>query len=162
MNVTFDVYEILKKGGGLLQFRINDFIQQQLNSTAAIHLVKDHTGTLAKKIEKLQNYVERTAAIINLPTKTDLSNATQLILQSEEKIDDLDEQIYDLQLKMQEIKEILENSSPSFADTNTNAFSQGEAVAALQEEMNAVKQKISKQKKQLAKLQNTSDNPNKE
>lgn len=166
MNVTLDFYEILKKGGGLLQFRINDFIQQQLDSTAAIHLVKDHTSTLTKKIEKVQNYVERTAAVINLPTKTDLSNATQLILQSEEKIDDLDEQIYDLQVKIQEIKKLLEELSPSvttnLADTNRNAFTQEEAITALQQEMNAVKQKVSKQKKQLTKLQNSANHSNKE
>ncbi|GKU83178.1 hypothetical protein [Niallia sp. NCCP-28] len=162
MNVTLDFYEILKKGGGLLQFRINDFIQQQLNSTSAIHLVKDHTGTLTKKIEKVQNYVERTAAVINLPTKTDLSNATQLILQSEEKIDDLDEQIYDLQIKIQEIKELLEKLSIAPKGHAANAYKQEEVISALQQEMNEVKQKVSKQKKILAKLQNPIDSPDKE
>ncbi|PKG23629.1 hypothetical protein [Niallia nealsonii] len=162
MNVTLDFYEILKKGGGLLQFRINDFIQQQLNSTSAIHLVKDHTGTLTKKIEKVQNYVERTAAVINLPTKTDLSNATQLILQSEEKIDDLDEQIYDLQVKIQEIKELLEELAIVPKDTATNASTQEEVMSALQQEMHEVKQKVSKQKKRLVKLQNSIDSSNKE
>ncbi|WP_445492361.1 hypothetical protein [Niallia sp. 03133] len=161
MNVTFDLYEILKKGGGLLQFRINDFIQQQLNRTAAIHFAGSHSGSLTKKIEQVQNYVERTASIINLPTKNDLTNATKLILQSEEKIDDLDEQFYKLQTQMKEIKELLQGLSPSNSTTFSNFSEQEEVITALQQEIKDVKQTVSKQKKQLAKIQNSSNQSNK-
>lgn len=107
-QVTLDVYELLKKGGGLLQYRINNLIQNHLNNYNLIGLVNSQSNSLSKKITTAKKYAEQTSSLLNLPTKIDLSNATQLILQSEEKIDKLDEQLYELTEKMAEIKSLLE------------------------------------------------------
>lgn len=107
-QVTLDVYELLKKGGGLLQYRINNLIQNHLNNYNLIGLVNSQSNSLSKKITAAKKYAEQTSSLLNLPTKIDLSNATQLILQSEEKIDKLDEQLYELTEKMAEIKSLLE------------------------------------------------------
>ncbi|MFT8320072.1 MAG: hypothetical protein ABF649_04135 [Bacillus sp. (in: firmicutes)] len=151
-QITLDVYDILKKGGDLLQYRINNIIKNQLNTTSMIFLANNRSKALTKKIEQVQGYVERTASIINLPTKTDLSNATQLILQSEEKIDRLDDQLYELTVMLQEVQQQLEtissieNSDLTNANLTTELIKQKEGITAIQQDVLDVKEKISEQK----------------
>jgi len=157
-QVTLDVYDLLKRGGSFLQFRINNMIQNQLNNYSLIDVAKSQTNTLTKKIKKVQQYTEQTAAVLNFPTKTDLSNATQLILQSEEKIDNIDEQIYEMTKMLHEMKELVEKialchhdtaDAPISATLSKEITKQEEEIATLQQEMLHVKQKMAEQKEQL-------------
>jgi len=167
-QVTLDVYDLLKRGGSFLQFQINNMIQNQLNNYSLIDVAKSQTNTLTKKIKKVQQYTEQTAAVLNFPTKTDLSNATQLILQSEEKIDNIDEQIFQMAKMLHEMKELVEKIALSHHDTADSPISaslseeiakQEEEIATLQQEMLHVKQKMAEQKEQLILTETPSVDP---
>jgi len=167
-QVTLDVYDLLKKGGTFLQFQINNMIQNQLNHYSLINVAKTQTNALTKKIKKLQQYTEQTAAVLNLPTKTDLSNATQLILQSEEKIDNIDDQLYQITTMLHEMKELVAKialsnhesmDAPLSASLSEEIAKQEEEIATLQQEMLQVKQKMAEQKEQLIITETPSVDP---
>lgn len=166
-QVTLDVYDLLKRGGTFLQFQINNMIQNQLNNYSLIELAKSQPKALAKKIKTVQKYTEQTATILNFPTKTDLSNATQLIIQSEEKIDNIEDQIYQMTRMLQEMKELVEkiassdetNSEPISLILSEEIAKQEEEIASLQQGMLDVKQKMAEQKEQFYLTEASSDDP---
>ena len=129
-HVTIDFYELLKKGGTLLQYRLNNRIKNSLNQMSIIDLTNSKANPLTNKIDQIQNYTEQLSNYINLPTKTDLANATQLILQSEEKIDSLDDQLFELTNMMKEVKQLIEqlgsNPSDDYSNQLTNKITEQE------------------------------------
>ncbi|MGP7816303.1 hypothetical protein [Niallia sp. 01092] len=150
VQVTLDVYQLIRKGGNLLQYRINTIIKNKLNNENLILLANNRSKALTKKVIQVQNHVERLASILHLPTKTDVSNATQLILQSEEKIDSLDEQLYELTTMLQEIQQHVKTLSttdnPELTNISTDLLKQKEGIEAIQQDVLDVKEKISEQK----------------
>lgn len=154
-HVTIDFYELLKKGGNLLQYRLNNRIKNSLNQISIIDFTSTKTNPLSNKLDQIQNYSEQLSNYINLPTKTDLANATQLILQSEEKIDNLDDQLFELTNMMKEVKQLIEqfslNSSDDYSSQLTNKISEQEQrISSLQNELAHAKQQLNAQKEELS------------
>ncbi|WP_400242988.1 hypothetical protein AB3U99_18220 [Niallia sp. JL1B1071] len=150
-HVTIDFYELLKKGGNLLQYRINNRIKNSLNQMSIIDFTSKKTNPLTNKLDQIQSYSEQLSNYINLPTKTDLANATQLILQSEEKIDNLDDQLYKLTNMMREVKQLMEQLSLNPSDDYSLQLSnkmteQEQRISALQYELSQAKQQLEIQK----------------
>jgi chromosome segregation ATPase len=54
-------------------------------------------NTYSSYLERLRKNQEQIAALMNIPTKKDVANAAKLSIQTEEKIDILEEQIWKLQ-----------------------------------------------------------------
>jgi DNA repair exonuclease SbcCD ATPase subunit len=154
-HVTIDFYELLKKGGNLLQYRLNNRIKNSLNQFSIIDFTSTKTNPLSNKLDQIQNYSEQLSNYINLPTKTDLANATQLILQSEEKIDNLDDQLFELTNMMKEVKQLIEqfssNPSDDYSSQLTNKISEQEQrISTLQNELAQAKQQLITQKEELS------------
>lgn len=152
-HVTIDFYELLKKGGTLLQYRLNNRIKNSLNQMAIIDLTNSKANPLTNKIDQIQNYTEQLSNYINLPTKTDLANATQLILQTEEKIDNLDDQLFELTNMMKDVKQLIEqlgsNPSDDYSNQLTNKITEQEQrIATLQNELVQAKQQLDSQKEE--------------
>ncbi|CAI9392631.1 hypothetical protein ACTQ5K_22655 [Niallia sp. Sow4_A1] len=154
-HVTIDFYELLKKGGNLLQYRINNRIKNSLNQMSIIDFTSTKTNPLTNKLDQIQNYSEQLSNYINLPTKTDLANATQLIIQSEEKIDNLDDQLYELTNMMREVKQLIEQLSFSPSDDYSLQLSnkmteQEQRISTLQYELSQAKQQLELQKDEIS------------
>lgn len=154
-HVTIDFYELLKKGGNLLQYRLNNRIKNSLNQMSIIDFTSTKTNPLTNKLDQIQNYSEQLSNYINLPTKTDLANATQLILQSEEKIDNLDDQLFELTNMMKEVKLLIEqlslNPSDDYSSQLTNTISEQEQrISTLQNELAQAKHQLNSQKEELS------------
>ncbi|HEO8420941.1 hypothetical protein [Niallia sp. FSL W8-0635] len=154
-HVTIDFYELLKKGGNLLQYRLNNRIKNSLNQISIIDFTSKKTNPLSSKLDQIQNYSEQLSNYINLPTKTDLANATQLILQSEEKIDNLDDQLFELTNMMKEVKQLIEqfslNPSDGYSSQLTSKISEQEQrISTLQNELAYAKQQLNAQKEELS------------
>lgn len=152
-HVTIDFYELLKKGGTLLQYRLNNRIKNSLNQMSIIDLTNSKANPLTNKIDQIQNYTEQLSNYINLPTKTDLANATQLILQSEEKIDSLDDQLFELTNMMKEVKQLIEqlgsNPSDDYSNRLTNKITEQEQrISTLQNELVQARQQLDSQKEE--------------
>ncbi|MCF2648765.1 hypothetical protein [Niallia circulans] len=154
-HVTIDFYELLKKGGNLLQYRINNRIKNSLNQMSIIDFTSTKTNPLTNKLDQIQNYSEQLSNYINLPTKTDLANATQLIIQSEEKIDNLDDQLYELTNMMREVKQLIEQLSFSPSDDyslqlSNKMIEQEQRISTLQYELSQAKQQLELQKDEIS------------
>ncbi|HLO11399.1 MAG TPA: polyhydroxyalkanoate biosynthesis repressor PhaR [Pseudoneobacillus sp.] len=54
-------------------------------------------NTYSFYLERLRKHQEQIAALMNIPTKKDVANAAKLSIQTEEKVDILEEQIWKLQ-----------------------------------------------------------------
>ncbi|KAB7666472.1 hypothetical protein [Bacillus sp. B1-b2] len=147
-QVTIDFYELLKKGGNLLQYRINDSIKKNLNQIPLVDFAKSKTGLLTKRMDQIQQYTEQATNYMNLPTKTDIANTTQLILQSEEKIDQLDNQLYSITSMLTEMKEMMgsfhQQPSMSF-ELNAKITEQEELIVSLQRELVQAKELLQTQ-----------------
>lgn len=147
-QVTIDFYELLKKGGNLLQYRLNDSIKKNLNQNSLVDFAKNKTSPLAKKMDQFQQYSEQATNYMNLPTKADIANTTQLIIQSEEKIDQLDYQLFSISSMLNEMKEMMSSFQQqpySSTDLHTKIAEQEELISILQSELNQAKELLQTQ-----------------
>lgn len=79
-----------------LELKVNDTIQKQLNRKEAIKLVNMQSRMAASMIQGLQQKIEMVSIPLNFPTKNDVANATRINIQTEEKVDLIDEKLNDL------------------------------------------------------------------
>ncbi|MBP3038625.1 hypothetical protein J9303_03790 [Bacillaceae bacterium Marseille-Q3522] len=94
--VTIDFYDILRKSGMKVESEINEWIKSYLKKQAAIRLANFTSKQAVRTIGSTRSFVETLSAMFNYPTKTDLASTTNLIKQTEEKVDQIDEQLQHL------------------------------------------------------------------
>ncbi|WP_158737860.1 hypothetical protein [Alteribacillus sp. YIM 98480] len=112
-----DSYKDLKKLAFALEKNINDTIKKELNNENIAKAAGIAAKTHARFLRSLQEYSEILSAPLNIPTKKDVSNIAKLIIQLEDKIDNMEEELID-------VKELLQNKqSPdvSLQDTSHNS-----------------------------------------
>ncbi|NYE05460.1 chromosome segregation ATPase [Bacillus niacini] len=111
---SFDPYDSFKKYSEIWEKQINDFLFLLSNNNEFVKMSKVETDTHARYLEAFKKNQEAVAGVLNLPTKNDLANVTSLTIQTEEKIDSLEEKIWDIQdsLKSQskEIESVIDVS----------------------------------------------------
>jgi chromosome segregation ATPase len=111
---SFDPYDSFKKYSEIWEKQINDFLFLLSNNNEFVKMSKAGTDTHSRYLEAFKKNQEAVAGVLNLPTKNDLANVTSLTIQTEEKIDSLEEQIWDIQdsLKSQskEIESVIDVS----------------------------------------------------
>ncbi|WP_066399678.1 hypothetical protein [Neobacillus mesonae] len=89
-------YTDLKKSGLAVEHQINRHIQDLLDNEDLVRLANQHSGFITNNIKSLQKYVEVISNILLLPTKNDIANVARVAIQTEEKVDKLDERINEL------------------------------------------------------------------
>lgn len=113
-NKPYDPYESLHKFGLLWEKQINDFIYLWTNNKEFVKMSHLGTELHARSLETFKKNQEALASMLNLPTKNDVTNVANLTLQAEEKMEALEEQIWELQdsVKSQskEIESVIEVS----------------------------------------------------
>jgi seryl-tRNA synthetase len=111
---TYDPYEAYHKYSLLWEKQLNDFFYLLTNNNEFIKMSNLGTELHSRNMERFKKNQEAFASLLNLPTKTDVENVAALTIQAEEKIDTLEEQIWDLQdsIKSQskEIESVVEVS----------------------------------------------------
>jgi predicted nucleic acid-binding Zn-ribbon protein len=93
----YDPYDSIKNISQLWEKQINDFIFLMTNNNEYIKISKVRTDAHTRYLESLRKNQEIIGTILNLPTKTDMANVANLTIQTENKIDALEEQIWELQ-----------------------------------------------------------------
>jgi chromosome segregation ATPase len=110
----YDPYDSFKKYSEIWEKQINDFLFLLSNNNEFIKMSKVGTDAHSRYLEAFKKNQEALAGVLNIPTKNDLANVTSLTIQTEEKIDSLEEQIWDLQDSMKsqskEIESVVEVS----------------------------------------------------
>jgi predicted nucleic acid-binding Zn-ribbon protein len=110
----YDPYDSFKKYSELWEKQINDFIYLWSNNTEFVKMSKAGAETQSRYLEAFRKNQEALAGVLNIPTKNDLANVASLTIQTEEKIESLEEQIWELQDSMKtqskEIETVVEVS----------------------------------------------------
>jgi polyhydroxyalkanoic acid synthase PhaR subunit len=92
-----EFYKDLKKlaqGGESL---LNEFIQKWLNQEELTRLVGNNSNMTGEIIKRLQKYQDLVTTALKIPTKDDVANVAKLVLQSEDKLELIEEQFKKLQ-----------------------------------------------------------------
>jgi hypothetical protein len=92
-----EFYKDLKKlaqGGESL---LNEFIQKWLNQEELTRLVGKNSKLTGEIVKRLQNYQDLVTTALKIPTKDDIANVAKLVLQSEDKLELIEEQFQKLQ-----------------------------------------------------------------
>ncbi|MEH7744378.1 polyhydroxyalkanoate biosynthesis repressor PhaR [Neobacillus drentensis] len=110
----YDPFESFHKLSLLWEKQINDFIYHWTDNKDFIKMSNTGTEINSRYLETFKKNQEALAGVLNLPTKNDIANVATLTVQAEEKIEALEEQIWDLQDTMKsqnkEIESVVEIS----------------------------------------------------
>jgi hypothetical protein len=90
-------YDSLRQISEMLEKGLNGLLFQSINNNPLIQVTKLGIEANSRYIELLKRNRELMANYMNLPTKNDVANAVKQTMQAEEKIDILEEQIWNLQ-----------------------------------------------------------------
>ena len=137
---TFDPYDTFKKFSIQWEQRMNDMIHLCTNNNDFIKYAKMSSDSNAGYVEWLRKNQEMLANQLNLPTKNDLANVAKLSVQTQEKLDSLEEQIWDL--------------SDSVARTNKEMESVVEVLHEVVKMTKQLKTQLTETKEELAELKN--------
>ncbi|MGD7023719.1 hypothetical protein ACQCVK_14050 [Rossellomorea vietnamensis] len=95
-KIPSDLYEALRNAGFQLETQLNEYIHKYMNQkefAAAASVFKKAHGRL---MDLLQEFHETASPHIKSPTKQDVANIAQLVVQVEEKVDVLSDQVAEL------------------------------------------------------------------
>ncbi|QVY60882.1 hypothetical protein [Cytobacillus gottheilii] len=104
MDITQQFFNILTRSGFQVEQMINRSIQNHLNKPAFVNFASQRANGMAKGMSSLQNTMEMLSVPFNFPTKNDLANTTNMVVQSEEKIDNLEYQMISLTNAIQDLQ----------------------------------------------------------
>ncbi|OLS41854.1 polyhydroxyalkanoate biosynthesis repressor PhaR [Bacillus sp. MRMR6] len=113
-NKNYDPYESLHKFSLLWEKQLNDLFFLWTNNNEFLKMSNIGTQVHSRNLERFKKNQEAFASLLNIPTKTDVENVAALTIQAEEKMDALEEQIWQLQDSMKtqskEIESVVEVS----------------------------------------------------
>ena len=90
-------YDSIKQVSEMWEKGLNGLLSQSVDNNPLIQMTKLGIEAKSRYIEVLKRNRELMANYMNLPTKNDVANAVKQTIQAEEKIDILEEQIWNLQ-----------------------------------------------------------------
>jgi tRNA U34 5-carboxymethylaminomethyl modifying GTPase MnmE/TrmE len=93
----YDPFQGIRRISGMWENRLNGLLYMMTDNNEFVRLLKVGTESHARSMEMLRKNQELMAKVMNIPTKKDVANVAKLSLQTEEKIDILEEQIWNLQ-----------------------------------------------------------------
>lgn len=87
------LFPLLKKLGAKIETDLNTVIQESLNKDEVIEKLNAKAAMCGKMTNHMKEYMEIISSHFNIPTKTDVANVAKLTIQTEEKIDHIEEQL---------------------------------------------------------------------
>ncbi|WP_223595065.1 polyhydroxyalkanoate biosynthesis repressor PhaR [Neobacillus bataviensis] len=93
----FDPLFGFKKLSEMWDKQVNDLLYKLTDNKEFVRTASFGLNTYSFYLELIRKNQELIAALMNIPTKKDIANAAKLSIQTEEKIDILEEQIWNLQ-----------------------------------------------------------------
>lgn len=114
---TFDPYETWKSFMFQWEKQANDMIHLWTNNRDFVKFSNAGSELQTRYLERIQKNQELVANQLNLLTKSDLANVAKLTIQTEEKLDALEEQMWNLQ-------DSIESSSKEFTEESQEIIKQ--------------------------------------
>jgi chromosome segregation ATPase len=93
----YDPLKGFKQISDLWEQQLNGLLYKMSDNSEFVRLLKVGTDAHSRYMELLRKNQETVAGLMNIPTKSDVSNIAKLSVQAEEKIDSLEEQIWKVQ-----------------------------------------------------------------
>lgn len=93
----YDPYESYRRISEMWEKGLNGLLFNSIDNNEMIRMTKFGIEAHSRYMEILRRNQELMAGYMNLPTKSDIANVAKLTIQSEEKLDILEEQIWNLQ-----------------------------------------------------------------
>ncbi|MCL6571369.1 MAG: polyhydroxyalkanoate biosynthesis repressor PhaR [Bacillus sp. (in: Bacteria)] len=94
---TYDPFEGFKKISEMWEKQLNGMLYMMTDNNEFVRLLKVGTESHSRYMELLRKNQELMSGVLNIPTKSDVANVAKLTVQTEEKIDFLEEQIWNVQ-----------------------------------------------------------------
>lgn len=91
-----DLYKSLKDKGIEIETETNESIQESISNDKLIELSSLVTPFITQLITKIKENQEVFFSLMNIPSKDDLASNTKLVIETQEKIDALEEQNWQL------------------------------------------------------------------
>ncbi|HWL22696.1 MAG TPA: polyhydroxyalkanoate biosynthesis repressor PhaR [Ureibacillus sp.] len=95
-NSTYDPFDTLTKLTVQMENQVNDLVYQLTDNKEFVGLLKRGTNIQALLQERLNKNNGLLASKLNIPTKNDLADVAKIAIQTEEKLDSLEEQLWNL------------------------------------------------------------------
>ncbi|MCP3764710.1 hypothetical protein NLX67_20455 [Domibacillus sp. A3M-37] len=99
-----DIYETIRNAGFQLETQLNEWIQDQLNEEKLVLPAAFLLNVHGKLIQFISEFQEIISLHLNTPTKDDVANVAKLLVQIEEKVDDLNDRMDDLAAAVEELR----------------------------------------------------------
>lgn len=94
---SYDPFEGFKQISEMWERQINGLVYRATDNKEFVRFAKTGLDIHSRYMELLRKNQELMAGLMNIPTKKDVANVAKLSVQAEEKIDLLEEQIWNLQ-----------------------------------------------------------------
>jgi DNA repair exonuclease SbcCD ATPase subunit len=94
---TYDPFEGFKQISEMWEKQLNGLLYMMTDNKGFIRTANIGLDTYSRYMELLRKNQELLSGFMNVPTKGDVANVAKLTVQTEEKIDALEEQIWNLQ-----------------------------------------------------------------
>lgn len=104
MDLSQQFFNTIARSGFQVEQMVNRSIQKHLNKPGFVNSAAGTANGIARAMNTLQNTVETLSVPLNFPTKNDLANTTNLVVQSEEKIDQLEDRIIALTAAIKDLQ----------------------------------------------------------
>ncbi|WP_251553793.1 hypothetical protein [Neobacillus muris] len=120
---AFDPFEGYKRMAEIWEKQMNGFLYMLTDNRETVRLMKAGLNAHSNYMEILRKNQELMAGFLNIPTKKDVANVAKLSIQAEEKMDLLEEQVWNLQDSLgqlnQENVELLKEAVMNIQQMNT-------------------------------------------
>ncbi|RHW41655.1 hypothetical protein D1B31_08030 [Neobacillus notoginsengisoli] len=130
-----NMYEVLRKAGFQLENQLNQSIHDHWNREEVAEAAAIFTNAHARLINKLHRYHEVLSTQLNTPTKKDVANVAKLVLQTEEKVDQLNDQMIRLTEKLEKQLPRNPRSASSFQKVHDTRAKRKEALRKLSKDL---------------------------
>ncbi|WP_462409045.1 polyhydroxyalkanoate biosynthesis repressor PhaR [Neobacillus sp. Marseille-QA0830] len=94
---NYDPLEVYKRISGIWEKQLNGLLYRMTDNRETVRFMKAGLDAHSRYMELLRKNQELMAGFLNIPTKKDVANVAKLSVQAEEKIDLLEEQMWNLQ-----------------------------------------------------------------
>lgn len=159
---TYQPFEGIKRISDMWERQMNGLLYMMSDNNEFVKLLKVGTDSHARYLELLRKRQELVAGVMNIPTKKDVAKVAKLSIQAEEKVDVLEEQIWNLQDSLVEVnkgniemfQEIISIVKQIKDDVKKVEINHANELSAVQLELKELKQELSQLKDIISELEN--------
>lgn len=102
-----DLYSQIKLTGSKAEALVNDWIKNRVNKEDIVGLLGRRTQWYGKLIKELQDAVETASVPLNIPTKRDVASVAKLTIQNEDRLEDIQQRLAQIETTLQRLEATL-------------------------------------------------------